>query len=441
MCEIRAFPAIRYDTRSGADLSTRLAPPYDVLDAEDKRSLLARDARNFVAIDLPHVPPKDAGPADLYRQARQTLEAWLADGTLVRDERPALYVYHQRYEHAGRSYLRKMFFARMRLEPLGQGSVFAHEQTFGGPKEDRLCLMRETRAHLSPIFLLYPDERNAVSTRLDAALAPEPLAAGHLDGVESRLWAVTDGITISQVCDLMRPRPAYIADGHHRYGTALLYQEELVRARGAVPSDDPANFVLVVMCAMEDEGLLILPTHRVLPGFAPRPGRFRDDPALEIAHLPVDSADQVPSALEKFGPQAVGLFTSAEPGFFMIRPRQAGILDPIAPDRSPAWRRLGLAFLHAYLIERFAPPAPANAAPEKPSAVTSPTAAGKPVIHYVKSAPAAVDEARQGGCVFLLQPTTMAELAAVCQAGDLMPQKSTFFYPKLASGLVVNPLT
>lgn len=428
MSVIRPFPAIRYATSpSQRDLSRRLSPPYDVLDQADKDRLLGKDPQNFVKIDLPHVPPKTAGPPAAYEGSNQTLRDWLAAGTLTHDAQPALYVYHQQYEHAGESYTRKMFFARLRLEPFGTGGVFPHEQTFGGPKEDRLALTKATRTNLSPIFGLYQDPANEVSRRLEAALPPEPLAVGELDGVRNTLWAVQDPQQIESIAGLMQPKPIFIADGHHRYGTALLYRDWLTEQQGGLPADRPANFVLCVFCAMEDPGLLILPTHRVLTNVPLSADLFQADGRLEVAPLTAADAEEAVRALARYGPQAVALHTPAEGGFHCIRPRETNLLDPLEPKHSEAWRRLGLAFLHAYLLER----------------VVQPQKLGgqAPTIQYVKSAAGAVTTARETqGSVFLLQPTTMAEMRDVCSAGDLMPQKSTYFYPKLASGLVINPL-
>ncbi len=428
MSTIRPFRAVRYATAAGArDVSALLAPPYDILDQADKDRLLGRDARNFVKIDLPFIPPKSAGPPELYEQAADQLRAWLADGTMVRDDAPAVYVYHQAYTYAGVPYVRKMFFARLKIEPFGTGSVFPHERTFGGPKEDRLRLTQATCANLSPIFGLYQDASNTVAGLLEKSLPDEPLAVGTLDEVQNRLWAVTASDTIAEVQRLLADKAIYIADGHHRYGTAGMYRDWLIEQQGPLPEDHPANFVLCVFCAMEDPGLLILPTHRVLPGVTVTAEMLKHHEPVEVAHLLVERADEVPAALAKFGPQAVGMWNTREKGFFMVRPLRADLLDPLEPDHCEAWRRLGLTFLHAYLIERFiVPECCAGSAPE---------------VRYLKAADDAIRAAQDtGGTAFLMQPSTMEELRAVCQAGEVMPQKSTYFYPKLASGLVVNPL-
>ena len=427
MSTIRPFRAIRYATQISPDLSNRLSPPYDILDAADRDRLLRRDDRNFVKIDLPHVPPKSAGPPEAYQASQRTLAAWLADGTMVRDEKPAIYVYHQKYRHAGRAYVRKMFFAALRLEPFGTGSVFPHERTFGGPKEDRLALTKATRANLSPIFGLYEDPANEVSRRLEAALPPAPLATGRLDDVENILWGVSDPAVISAAVELMSSRPIYIADGHHRYGTGLLYRDFLIEQGGPLPPEHPANYVLCVFCAMEDPGLLILPTHRVLPGVSVSLETLGVDGQLDIRPLDVADAAKALDELPALGRQALAMYSAADDRCYAIRPKDPHILDRYEPQRSAAWRGLALALLHAYLLDRI---------------VTPKLCGGRePSVQYIKAADEAVAAARQSrGTAFLTQPVSMEEMRAVCRSGDLMPQKSTYFYPKLASGLVIHPL-
>ncbi len=428
MSVIRPFAAIRYNTASSRDLSTRLAPPYDVLSADDKRALLARDPNNFVELDLPHVPAKEAGPPAVYSAVHEKLQAWLRQGVLTHDSRPAIYPYFQRYSHGGATYLRKKFFARLRLTPFGEGDVYPHERTFGGPKEDRLALTKATLCNLSPIFGLYPDASNTVLACLERALPDSPLMQGTLDGIESTVWAITESATIDELTRLMADKPIYIADGHHRYGTSLLYREWLESQQGKLPPEHPANYVLCVFCGMEDTGLLILPTHRVLPTLGYVDSSLRHDAELEVIDLRATSAEGVQAELARLGPQAVGLYSNASRSYCAIRPRSAEILAQLEPEHSAAWRHLGLAFLHAYLLDRVITPKLLDGQP--------------PEIQYIKSAGDAVDLAvATDGSAFLMQPTTMRELADVCAAGDLMPQKSTFFYPKLASGLVVNPLS
>ena len=306
MSTIRPLAAIRYATTRSTDISALIAPPYDIIDDAGKSDLLSHSPQNFVKIDLPHMPPKAAGPAAEYEAAARTLNEWLRDGSMVRDREPAIYAYHQNYTQGGTKYVRKMFFAGLRLEPFGEGSIFPHERTFGGPKEDRLMLTKATRANMSPIFGLYEDAQNVVAATLEKQLSAAPLAHGELEGVENRLWAVTDRATIDKVAQLMAPRPIYIADGHHRCGTAMLYRDWLTAQQGALPADHPANFVLCVFCAMEDPGLLILPTHRILPGVDVTAEFLMRDGKLDAAALDVSGPTQAIAAPAAFWPAGDG---------------------------------------------------------------------------------------------------------------------------------------
>ncbi len=428
MPEIAAFRAVRYrPDRFGGDWSALIAPPYDVLSAADKACLLRRCDRNIVAIDLPHVPPESAGPDEVYRAADGLLRRWLADGTLQQDDRPAIYVYHQEYAHAGRTYLRRKFFARMRLEPFGAGTVFPHEQTFGGPKEDRLKLMQATRCQLSAVFGLYSDPVGEVSGLLGVAgHAPDVTAVA--DGVVNRLWALTAPAVIEAVARAMRDRPVYIADGHHRYGTALMYRDMLAGQRGSLPPDDPAQFVLVGFCAMEDPGAIILPTHRVISDFGDVPPArvleaLRHGVALEPLPVSPEDADRI---LPPDSPHDLAVYVAAGNALYGGRFTQRGMMDRLAAEMSPAWRQLDVAYIHRVLIDHFVRQALDGRACR---------------TQYCKVTADTIPLARStGGVALFCKACTVGQLKAVSDAGDLMPQKSTFFYPKLATGLVVCPL-
>lgn len=404
-----------------------IAPPYDVLSAEDKAALIAQHDRNIVGVDLPHVPPKTAGPDEVYTQAAATLNAWMADGTLIHDGKPALYVYHQEYTHAGQQYVRKKFFARMRLEPFGQGTVFPHEQTFGGPKEDRMKLMRATRCQLSAVFGLYSDPDNRVSDLLDCSgRSPDMIA--EQEGVTNRLWLVHDRPAVEAVSQALRDRAVYIADGHHRYGTALMYRDNLL-AQKSLPYNHAANYVLIGLCAMEDPGAVILPTHRVISGFG-------DVPAATIlqalrAGLDLQEISSPPADPEELLPASSAddqvLYDAAENKLYRARFTRRDDLRRLEPAKSDAWRQLDVAYVQRYLI----------------GALVSEGAmhGQSPAVQYIKSVGEAIEQARQNqGIALVGKACTMAQLKAVSDAGDLMPQKSTYFYPKLATGLVINPL-
>jgi uncharacterized protein (DUF1015 family) len=428
VAEIIPFCALRYNAdRYNRDLSPVVAPPYDVLSEEDKRELLEQCSENVVEIDLPHVPPKEAGPDEVYKSAAEQITRWRAAGVLAQEDKPAIYVYHQVYEHGGQQYTRKMFFARLRLEEFGKGSVFPHEQTFGGPKEDRLKLMKASKCQLSAVFGLYSDQANEVSGLLKVD-DQQPSATADLEGVANRLWVIQDDNILESVCQKMADKSVYIADGHHRYGTALMYRDALAEQQGGLPDDHPANFVLVGFCAMEDPGAIILPTHRVISGF----GNNTTEDVLSalskgMEMREIEGGGDPEELLPQDSPDDLIVYSAEEGRMFAGRFTNRNILEQMAADHSEAWRNLDLAYLHRFLIDEL---------------VTKKVLGGNPpVVDYVKSGGSVLQKARaSNGIALICKACTMEELRAVSQAGDLMPQKSTYFYPKLATGLVMNPL-
>lgn len=429
MPEIRAFPAIRYSDRQfGTDWSALVAPPYDVLSEDDKARLLQKSANNIVAVDMPFVPPRQAGPPAVYAQAADLLRQWLHDGILRCDEKPAIYVYHQTYVWGGREFTRRMLLASMRLEEFGKGSVFPHELTHSGPKEDRLLLMRATQCQLSPVFGLYSDSANAVAAALDREGNPPDVTA-TIGEVVHQIWVEANAETVQHVSMLLEGSAVFIADGHHRYSTAINYRDELARAAGGLPADHPANFVLIGLCAMEDPGCVILPTHRILGGMKNvKPADLLRiwSPGCVFAPAEVPTG-QAARLIEPAAPHDIGLYLPAEKQYYTGRFTDRGVLKQLAPDRSDAWRALDLAYLHRFLIDELLT-----------AGVLEGTA---PSIGYTPS----IEEAERmaanaGSAAVLVKPTAMQQLRAVAEAHDFMPQKSTFFYPKLATGLVIHAL-
>ncbi|MGB0715632.1 MAG: DUF1015 family protein [Phycisphaerae bacterium] len=412
MPEIQPFSAIRYDfERSGGNLTDLIAPPYDVLDQDDKDRLLAASKHNVVAVDLPHVPPKAAGPDAVYQQAAHQLEAWLAEGALVRDAEPAVYLYHQTFTHAGQSYTRRKFFARVRLTEFSEGQVLPHEKTFGGPKEDRLALMKATKSQLSPIFGLFSDPEDAVNKAFEATAARTPDATGSLDGTDNRLWIVRDDATIGQLQQILADKKVYIADGHHRYGTALLYRNWYREAFADTFSDShPSNYCMFVLASMDDPGCLILPYYRTVAG-------VDRESLLGIWSDGVETCDagEADAILHdgKTGTETPVKYAQRQ----KLHDLEAGQVEP--------WYDLDYAYLHRYLIE------------DRLAGASGQT----PDIKYVKSEEDAKKVAAEtGGTALLVNATPMAHLQAMSLAGGLMPQKSTYFHPKIATGLAINPL-
>jgi uncharacterized protein (DUF1015 family) len=424
--EIRPFRALRYEPDAVGDLALVVSPPYDVISDELQRELLARHPKNIVRLDLPPDEPGDE-PDDRYRRAARTFAAWRSDGTLRKDPRASIYVYEQAYVVPGTSIERTQrgFLGRLRLEPFeAGGGVLPHERTMSGPKEDRYKLLRATGANFSPIVALYADESGRAAARL-ALLAGEAPAIQVTDddGVRHRLWAVTeDGTPDGAVAELARAAgsgPVTIADGHHRYETALRYRDERRMTRSC-EEDPPFDYVLTLFLETTAEPLTVLPTHRVVRGVGDAADGHLEAAARELFAVRSASASDLRSA---FGPEAqapggrgrIGLWTRAG----------GAILD------APAGRDAGLdTVVLGAVLERLVG--------IDPDAV----AAGGRIV-YTKSvdeALAMVDGSVGGAdAAFLLEPTPVPDVVAAARAGKILPQKSTYFYPKPLSGLVINP--
>ena len=434
MASIRPFAAVRYASRPGLNFADVIAPPYDVLDDRGKAALQARHPHNIVTVDFPHTAPKTAGPDDVYEQAAITFGAWLKSGVLRRDERRALYPYTQTFDHNGRTLHRRGFIALVRLSPFGQGQVVPHEQTYKGPIEDRLKLMRASGLQLSPIFGLYSDSRHEVANVLYHNVG-KPELSGTLDGIQNDLWSVIDAETENRVIDLVGGKPVYIADGHHRYTTALQYQHEQELAHGGpLPPAHPANWCMFVLVGMQDDGLLILPTHRLVGGL----GSFdietfravvADKFHVEQTNLPPERvAEYADVMLPMKPPHTFGLYDGGSKRLYQLTLKDPDVLRPLEPDHSDAWRRLDVAILQRYLLDEVLRPRFAGGK----ELTKGYTAYGREVVPQV-----------DGGkyqLALLLKATPLGALEQLARHGEVMPQKSTFFYPKVATGMTVNLL-
>jgi uncharacterized protein (DUF1015 family) len=429
VAQIRPFAGIRYSIPSAGSLSDLVAPPYDVLDQAGKTRLEQKNPHNIVGIDLPHMPPKTVGPDAAYEAANRTLRQWIAEGTLVRDSEPALYAYAQTYSQGSQTYNRRGFFTCVKLSPFGAGEVVPHEKTYPEAIADRLKLTKATRVQLSPVFGLFSDPGNQVTQTLFDAVNDPPLTA-TLDRVKNEMWVVTDPAVHRQVIELMASKPVYIADGHHRYTMALQYQKE----QGALPADHPANYALFALVAMQDPGLVILPTHRILGGlsqFDPAALRAKlgaNGTLTELAISP-DGVDEYADQVLVHRPaNTFGLYDGRTKKLYELKVTAADVMAKLEPGHSNAWRGLDVAVLQRYLLEEIIAPAFAPGG----EITKSYTADAKDIVSMTDGATRQI--------ALILKPTPLSALEALGRHKEVMPQKSTYFFPKLATGMVLNPL-
>jgi uncharacterized protein (DUF1015 family) len=434
MPDVRPFRGVRYDVAQVGALSDVVAPPYDVIDTALQERLYQASPYNIIRLELNRPEPGDSETDNRYTRAAGFLRGWLRKGILRAEDQPALYLYEQAFEVEGRSHTRKGFLARVRLEAFGRGRIFPHEQTLAGPKADRLALYQATGFNLSPIFGLYPDANQDVLRSLESGLRDRtPLEATDHLGVVNRLWVVSDPETQTAVQGLMASRPTFIADGHHRYETGLKYRDTLAEAGQITGPDDPANFCLMMLVGMSDPGLLILPTHRLVSGF---PGLTAEaliprlEPEFEVRR--VGEGEQGCRAawepIDRGGDQDVlGFGTVADGAWILARLRSDEAMDRLAPDHSADWRALGVSVLHVLVLDHL---------------LATAGIGDGPTCRYVHLLGEVLADVATRGCdlACLVPPARMEHVEAIASNLETMPPKSTYFYPKLLSGLVLNPL-
>ncbi len=432
MAEVRAFRAFRYDLGRVGALADVVAPPYDVIDPALQDALYDRSTYNVIRLILNKESADDSEHNNRYTRAARCLRDWQMENILKQDSARSFYVYHQEFEAEGRRYTRKGFLARVRLEPYGQGRIYPHEETLAGPKADRLKLFHSTAMNLSPIFGIFPDETRAVESCLDEAIhrAPPIEAVDHL-GVTSRLWPVSDQHAVTTTVGLMGPKPIFIADGHHRYETGLRYLEDR-RQSGQINEEHPANFILMMLVAMSDPGLIILPTHRLISGLSGLNAERLSNllaPHFEMAVIGKgeQGAKEAWEHIEADGSQdLLGFGTSADGIWQTARFKNSALIDSLASNHGKAWRGLAVAILHVVVLDNIL----AKAGADKPSCK---------YVHLLSEASTAVAN-RDCDVAALVPPATMNHVEQIAGNLEKMPPKSTYFYPKLLSGLVFNSL-
>jgi uncharacterized protein (DUF1015 family) len=434
MADIRAFRGWRFNLARVGELSDVVAPPYDVVDASLEQRLLARHPFNIVRVELGKEPPGGISNDDRYARAARALHEWKMDGTLVEDSAPSIYVVHQRFDVEGKSFTRRGFLARLKLEPFGAGQVFPHEETMAGPKADRLKLYHATGTNPSPIFGMYPDSVNEVQESLEDALRGRtPLeAADHL-GVVSRMWPVSQQELVSRVRGQMATRSIFIADGHHRYETALRYRDERQAAGAVRDEESPANFCLMLCVSMSDPGLVILPTHRLIRGLP----KLNANSLCEILSSefdidPVGKGDDGCRAAWELidadgGQGLLGFGTVVDGNWLLARLRTGAMMQRLVPQHSADWRSLGVSILHELVLQHLLKKQFAGDPPDVR------------YVHLIREVTESVGN-RQCDLACLVPPAQMEHVERIASTGERMPAKSTYFYPKLLTGLVLNPI-
>jgi uncharacterized protein (DUF1015 family) len=419
MAEIEPLRALHYDLEKTGGLQDVVAPPYDVIDAAERAELEARSPYNVVHIDLPR------GNGDMYQHAADLLARWREEGAVVEDDAPALWPLEQDYTGPdGQRRTRRGFLARVRVTEYGAGRIRPHERTHPGPKEDRLRLTRATKANLSPIFSLFSDPAGAAWDALARFTEQAPWGeATDDDGTVNRIWRVPEETAIERVTNALKDAELLIADGHHRYETARVYAEE-------IGGEGPHNYVLMCLVALQDPGLTVFPTHRLIRGLRPEQHETLADALrrdFDVESLEGNTTLLVPEPSDEI---RIGYIDSHFKRPTMLTLKDPAIADRALPDHAEPYRHLDTAVLEALILKGAL-------------GMTDEDIDHLSGLGYARDADEALSliEGAQYDAAFFMAPTPIERVQAVAAAGESMPPKSTYFFPKVPTGLLFNPLS
>lgn len=414
---------MRY-TDNGGTLNTLVCPPYDIISDAQRESYIEKNPYNIIRLELPK------GDDGRYREAGDTLGKWLDKEILACDVEDSIYVYEMQFTANGARRSLKGFVTLVKLTDFSEGIVLPHEETLSKAKQDRFDLMSETFCNFSQIYSLYRDENNSVYGMIDGCSKGAPdMEVTDGDGTVHRMWRVSDGNTISKLTGAFADKKLYIADGHHRYETALNFHRSLCSSGKAVPGDE-SGYVMMMLVNMENNGLVVFPTHRIVHGLS----KFDAEKIINecrnyftVAEAPDEGRMQ--AALNKAydeGKKAFALYVGAGKCFVMILKDETAV-KKLLPDMSDAYCGLDVSVLHSLVLERI-------------FGIDKENMANQKNLGYTRSREEALRAVDMDGadCSFILNPTKVSEIRDVAAAGEKMPQKSTYFYPKLITGLVMN---
>jgi uncharacterized protein (DUF1015 family) len=430
MIRVAPFRGVLYNPKKIRNLANVIAPPYDVISTAEQERLYKKSPHNFVRLDL----SQEAGS---YDAVAQTFNEWLTQGILERDEQPAIYFLSQRFKlKTGEEKLRHGFIALVELQDLDGGDIRPHEKTHGAPKEDRLKLMLACQAQLSPIFALYSQPKPAINRILAIAIeGAAPLMDLDLDDGETcQLWRITESAVIEKIQREMLEQKLLIADGHHRYEATLAYRDHMRSERGQWNGSEPFNYIMVYCANIEDDTLAILPTHRLVRGYPHKPFLELEE-ALQT-YFYVEQHPKTPEGKTSFlkalktaakKHRVIGASFKRDPRYLILRLKNKRIMQRLAKEMSAPLRELDVSTLHLLILEHIlGMPAELQESGD--------------AIRYSQDEESVLQtlEKEDFQAAFILNATKKEEIQSIVADGDKMPQKSTYFYPKLPSGLVVN---
>ena len=426
MAQISAFKGLRFNTEAAGNIKSLCCPPYDIISEEQRLEFLKNNECNIIRLEL----PKDG--ENPYAVASDVLKAWEDKGILMREAKPALYVYEEEFTAYGNRNSIKGLICRLKVEEFSKGVVLPHEFTLSKAKEDRLNLMKATNCNFSQIYGLYMDEEHTSLSTIDALSKGAPdMEFTDEDNITHRMWIVTDEETIAKLVTDFDDRKIYIADGHHRYETALNYRN-YCREQGISKEGDAQDYQMIFLCDMGHPGLVVFPTHRIVRDLK----TFDKDTVLAKCEeyfdvekfATADGMEKILANKDAEGKKAFGFYTG-EGEWYLLTLKDISVMDTVLPDMCTASRQLDVSVLHSLILEKIFGIDKENMAQQINLTYTK----------FFEEALSVVDSTK-AQCSFVLNPTKVTEIRDVASAGEKMPQKSTYFYPKMITGMVMNKL-
>lgn len=425
MAEIKGYKGLRFNCEKAGKIEELVCPPYDIISDQQREEYIKTNPHNIIRLELPKGDDK-------YNKAAEILKDWLEKGILIKEDKPAIYIYEEEFTAYGKRKAIKGIICRVKLEEFSKGIILPHEFTLSKAKEDRLSLMKATNCNFSQIYSLYMDGGKNTLGKIDSLSKSEPdIQLQDNDNVTHRMWIIKDEKAIADICSDFTDRKLYIADGHHRYETALNYRNYL-REQGLAKEGDACDYQMMMLVDMEHPGLVVFPTHRLVRNLDSFNAERVIDGCKEYfdvtEHSDINTIESTLMELYNQGKKAYAFYCGGS-SYKLLVLKDTNIIKKLLPNASTATQQLDVTILHTLILEKI-------------FGIDAENMAKQINLTYTKIFDEAISSVQQGNsqCAFILNPTRVSEIREVASNGEKMPQKSTYFYPKMITGLVMNQL-
>lgn len=425
MAEIKGYKGLRFNCEKAGKIEELVCPPYDIISDQQREEYIKTNPHNIIRLELPKGDDK-------YNKAAEILNDWLEKGILIKEDKPAIYIYEEEFTAYGERKAIKGIICRVKLEEFSKGIILPHEFTLSKAKEDRLNLMKATNCNFSQIYSLYMDGGKNTLGKIDSLSKSEPdIQLQDNDNVTHRMWIIKDEKAIADICSDFTDRKLYIADGHHRYETALNYRNYL-REQGLAKEGDACDYQMMMLVDMEHPGLVVFPTHRLVRNLDSFNAEKVIDGCKEYfdvtEHSDINTIESTLMELYNQGKKAYAFYCGGS-SYKLLVLKDTNIIKKLLPNASTATQQLDVTILHTLILEKI-------------FGIDAENMAKQINLTYTKIFDEAISSVQQGNsqCAFILNPTRVSEIREVASNGEKMPQKSTYFYPKMITGLVMNQL-